>query len=292
MDDWLGGLAHDSDEVDETEDNNGNGNGHGRRKKAVPRNRSNVITAALSNMLSFSVRASTFDAMNRKRLLRAPRWLDAGQKARKRANAVSALFGNDDALATPRIIEFDPSQHLAAGRVVVIRAPAEGREYGLFLSYVLRRINLMLSLRRINFPVCCFIDEAHEVFSGEKAVAEAATTSVQRAVVKGRSLGNGFVFSTQNPSQLPETILNNLNSRVIHRQNSRDELKLGIPSAPEELLNTAMTLGPGQAIVSIQGSRAPVTAEMAPSPFKLTKLTGQGARRFLSEQFEEEPAVT
>ena len=39
------------------------------------------------------------------------------------------------------------------------------------------------------------IDEAHEVFSGEKAVAEAATTSVQRAVVKGRSLGNGFVFS-------------------------------------------------------------------------------------------------
>ncbi|MCC7362085.1 MAG: ATP-binding protein [Anaerolineales bacterium] len=280
VDAWMERLVRES-----AESESGGVNGNGQKKEYRPRE--SALAGALSGILNFSVKASTLEAMNRKRRSRAPRWLDAGQRARRQDNGIGTLWGDDGEGARrdlARIVEFDPTQDLARQRVVVIRAPAEGREYGLFLSYVLRRINRALAEKKLRFPVVCFVDEAHEVFGGEKAVAEASTVSVQRAVNKGRSLGNGFVFATQNPSQLPQTILNNLNTRIIHRQNAREELKLGIPSAPEELLNSAMTLGPGEALVYVQGSRAPVTAEMAPSPFKLTKLTGQGARRLLIDQ--------
>ncbi|MCC6190554.1 MAG: ATP-binding protein [Anaerolineales bacterium] len=287
VDTWMVRLVRESAEAE----TNGDGTNGNKKKDRKPRE--SAIAGALGGILNFSVKTSTLEAMNRKRRSRAPRWLDAGQRARRQDSGISALWGDDDdgaERASTRIVEFDPTQDLATGRVVVIRAPAEGREYGLFLSYILRRINRALAEKKISFPVVCFVDEAHEVFGGEKAVAEAATVSVQRAVNKGRSLGNGFVFATQNPSQLPQTILNNLNTRIIHRQNAREELKLGIPSAPEELLNSAMTLGPGEALVYIQGSRAPVTAEMAPSPFRLTKLTGQGARRLLIDQMSSEAA--
>jgi DNA helicase HerA-like ATPase len=168
----------------------------------------------------------------------------------------------------------------------VIRQPAEGREYGLFLSYLLRRLVHALSMRDIAFPVLVVVDEAHEIFCGEKAVADAATISVQRAVLKGRSLGLGFVFSSQNPSQVPSTILNNLNTRIVHRLNSADELKLALPDASDELRQACMSQGIGEALVSIQGCRAPVRALMAPSPFKLTRLSGAGARRFLADEME------
>jgi DNA helicase HerA-like ATPase len=185
-------------------------------------------------VLGIEISKSTYDSMYRKLKMRRIRWLDAGDTTRRKDEDHEALWG-ETSPAARRIQDFNAKTDLKPGRVLVIRQPAEGREYGLFLSYLLRRLVHALSMRDIAFPVLVVVDEAHEIFCGEKAVADAATISVQRAVLKGRSLGLGFVFSSQNPSQVPSTILNNLNTRIVHRLNSADELKLALPDASDEL---------------------------------------------------------
>ena len=47
----------------------------------------------------------------------------------------------------------------------------------------------------------------------------------------------------------------------------------------------SLTFGPGEALVSIIGARSVVRAEMAPSPFELTK-TSAVARKTLADQDE------
>jgi hypothetical protein len=80
--------------------------------------------------------------------------------------------------------------------------------------------------------------------------------------------------------------LTNMNTRFIHRQNSVEELRKAIPSASRDLMATSLTFGPGEALASVIGARSVVQAEMAPSPFELTKISA-AARKTLAEQDEE-----
>jgi hypothetical protein len=294
---WIRNLAkvkevEDAD-LEETEESDSR-KARGKAKRGGGR----VSTAAaLSSKLNQSVNQATLDAMDRKIHNRKPKWLDAtvpSAKGPAKRNAAQPELGLLAEVEEPteqehaHIRRFDFLTTLKPGRIVVLRIRAEGREYGLFLSYMLSKVNRLLSSRKIVFPVVCFIDEAHEIFRGDRAVVEAATTMTMRAINTGRSLGNGFVIATQNPSQVPPPVLNNLNTRIIHRQNEEGELKLGIPGAPHQLMRAALSFGPGEALVYIQGSRAPVRAEMAPAPFKLTKLIGPGAREFMYMQTAEQ----
>lgn len=297
---WIGQYAgsEQEDEDDDSEENPPQPRSKAKKSKDKKRGR----YVPLSKMLGFPVSDATMDAMLRKIATRRPLWLDAldkrAPKSRKPVEgqqmSMLAELGATASVEKPSAATqagtqyFDPTIHLAKSKIVVIRVAAEGREYGLFLSYVLKRVNSLLSKNKLGFPVVNFIDEAHDIFQGEKAVAEAATKTVMRAVNKGRSLRNAFVFSTQNPSQLPAPILNNLNSRIIHRQNEESQLRLGIPGAPPALMKSCLSFGPGEALVYILGSRATVRAEMAPSPFMLTKLIGKDARRFMAEDLIEE----
>lgn len=87
----------------------------------------------------------------------------------------------------------------------------------------------------------------------------------------GRSKKLGFVIALQSPSQVPSAVMQNLNTRIIHRQNSEDEIKCGVSGVPKEMLNQAVNFGPGEALVKMFGVNAPIHAQMAPSPFELTK---------------------
>ena len=213
---------------------------------------------------------STLSAISYKLPQRIPKWMDSFADSNAH-NGRTGLMGQAKRNDNAPTDYFQPTQFLKAGKVLIIRINAEGREYGLFLSYMLNRVYNLRRHGNIAFPVVNIIDEAQDIFQGSKAVRDSATSAINEVVRKGRSKQVGFIFAVQSASQLPIEIINNLNSRIIHRQNTEEELRTAIPSAPRELLRTALSFGAGEALVSILGARGVVRAEMAPSPFMLTK---------------------
>jgi DNA helicase HerA-like ATPase len=205
-------------------------------------------------------------AIVNKILTRKPEWMDADLAPSTRSGMLAGV-----AAAAPEY--FRPEQHLKPGRVMVIRIPTSsgGREYGLFLSYMLRKVFNLRRTSQIKFPVCVVIDEAQDIFSGSRAVRASAEGTINSVLRKGRSQRIGFVISVQSASQVPSSILNNLNSRIIHLQQERDELRNALPGTPKELANMVLSFGPGEALVKLFGAKSTIHAKMAPSPFKLTK---------------------
>ncbi len=183
---------------------------------------------------------------------------------------------------------FVPQKHLDSGKIIVIRTNADGREYGLFLSYMLRKVYDLKRSEKISFPIVNIVDEAQDIFQGEKAIRDAATSTMNEIIRKGRSKDIGFVIAVQSVSQLPDSVLTNLNTRLIHRQNSVEELRKAIPSASQSLMANSLTFGPGEALASIFEARSVVHAEMAPSPFELTK-TSAKPRQTLGDQIDKDP---
>lgn len=215
-----------------------------------------------------SANDATYGAMMRKISQRKPDWMDSLVESQtvKRNNLLGRNTNN-----TSLDEYFQPTKHFRAGQVNIIRVNVEGREYGLFLSYILQRMYNLRRHEKINYPIINIVDEAQDIFQGSRSVRESATSSINEIVRKGRSKQIGFVFAVQSASQLPDSILNNMNSRFIHRQNTEMELRIAMPNAPKELLKSALSFGAGEALVSILGARGIMHAEMAPSPFMLTK---------------------
>lgn len=213
-------------------------------------------------------------AVLRKLMPRKPAWLDFEPPKNRQGSTMRQTQQNTDSKSIYPD-PFRPEDSMAAGRLTVIRIPdsGSGREYGLFLSYMLRRLYNLRRQNKINYPVCVIIDEAQDIFSGSKAVRENAEYAINEVLRKGRSKRLGFVISVQSSSEVPTSILQNLNSRIIHAQSSADELRYAIPGVPREMLNMALSFGPGEALVKLFNARSLVHAQMAPSPFKLTKET-------------------
>jgi len=226
--------------------------------------------------------------MQRKMLQRRPEWLDALNTEYDRTAATGVFKSAREAARREDRPTgyFVPNSHLGAGKILVIRTNAEGREYGLFLSYMLQEIFKLRQTGGIDFPVVNIVDEAQDIFQGSPGVRESATARLNEVIRKGRSKDIGFVISVQSVSQVPDSVLTNMNTRIIHRQNSVEELRLAIPSASRDLMASSLTFGPGEALVSMIGARSVVQAELAPSPFELTK-TSATERKTLGDQDEE-----
>ncbi|OQW91223.1 MAG: hypothetical protein BWK78_05210 [Thiotrichaceae bacterium IS1] len=227
----------------------------------------------------------TLDAMQRKMEQRKMQWLDSleDNSTHKGTGLLAKTGGNSSALKA----YFVPLQHLNGGKIIVIRTNANGREYGLFLSYMLREVYNLKRSEKISFPIVNIVDEAQDIFQGEKAIRDAATSTMNEVIRKGRSKDIGFVIAVQSVSQLPDSVLTNLNTRLIHHQNSVEELRKAIPSASQNLMANSLTFGPGEALVSIFEARSVVHAEMAPSPFELTK-TSAKPRQTLGDQIDKD----
>jgi len=212
----------------------------------------------------------TLAAIKYKLTYRKPEWMDGFGSSSQNGNGGTMLSGakfqNDGPLGY-----FSPLEHLGPGKVLVIRINTSGREYGLFLTYMLNQIFNLRRTNQVDFPILNIIDEAQDIFSGSRAIRESATSTINEVVRKGRSKQVGFVFALQSVTELPNSILNNLNSRIIHRQNTDEEVRAAIPGAARELVKSTLSFGAGEALVSLLGVRGVIHAEMAPSPFLLTK---------------------
>jgi energy-coupling factor transporter ATP-binding protein EcfA2 len=225
------------------------------------------------------------EAVQRKIASRRMRWLDSLEEEGA-GPPTSGIFSGKIGSSQGLTAYFTPLQHLEEGKVLVIRTNASGREYGLFLSYMLKQIADLRRDGKIDFRIVNIVDEAQDIFQGGAEMRETVAAPLNENIRKGRSKDISFVIAVQSVSQTPGSILTNLNTRFIHRQNSTEELRLAIPSATRELMASSLTFGPGEALADIIGARSVVRAEMAPSPFELTKTTAV-ARKTLADQDEE-----
>jgi len=202
---------------------------------------------------------------------RRPMWLDGVNiGSHEDQPTTGSVMGKRAGRRTP--VWFDPINKIQRGKVLCIKINGSeaGREYGLFLDFMLKRVYRARANREIKFPVHHFIDEAQDIFGGSKRFAEAAGGSMSQQIRKGRSLNIGFTIAVQSADQVPSEILNNLNSRIILRHNNAGQARSALEKATPEQLSSTAYFGPGQALVDLFGSNAVVQGQMLRSPFQLT----------------------
>lgn len=215
----------------------------------------------------------TLQAFLRKvvRRQRRPAWVDGVSIGSQQNQAqTGTMLGRNAGAGAPKW--FDPVGLIKPGKVLCIKVNGSeaGREYGLFLDFMLKRVYRARAEREIGFPVHHFIDEAQDIFGGSKRFAEAAGGSMSNQIRKGRSLNIAFTIAVQSADQVPSEILNNLNSRMILRHNNASQAKSALEKATEEQRSMTAYFGPGQALVDLFGSNAVVQAQLLRSPFQLT----------------------
>jgi hypothetical protein len=154
---------------------------------------------------------------------------------------------------------------LAADKLV-----AKPRLYAMFLLWMLSE--LFETLPEVGDPekpkLVFFFDEAHLLFNDAPKVLLEKIEQVVRLI---RSKGVGVYFVTQNPLDVPETVLGQLGNRVQHALRAftpRDQKAVKAAAEtfrPNKDMNTAqviMELGKGEALVSfLEGNGIPSVVE-------------------------------
>ncbi len=120
------------------------------------------------------------------------------------------------------------------------------------------------------------VDEAHRIFDNDSRHSGTLASAFERVMREGRSVDHSIILSLQNTSQIPPRVMNNLNTKVVMRQNSKAEADAATQTMGKEFSPQAMRLGTGHALVSIHESKATVLAQMAPSPFELMRTDNTG----------------
>ncbi|MEM9540624.1 MAG: ATP-binding protein [Cyanobacteria bacterium P01_E01_bin.42] len=205
-------------------------------------------------------------------------WLDVvGQNARKYSNnrlQASSLDGTK-----PMVQAFDLEGYVQSARLLVINyAQMEARSYALILSYFLRICQQYCKKRYTDsIGVVQMVDEAHRIFDNESQYSSSLERAFERVMREGRSVDHSIILSLQNASQIPQRVMNNLNTKFVMRQNSKAEADAATQTMGKEFSPQAMRLGTGHALVTMYESKATVLAQMAPSPFELMRTDNTGS---------------
>jgi hypothetical protein len=207
-------------------------------------------------------------------------WLDViGQNIRQQpTNRLrgSSLDGN----GRQSVTAFSLEEFVQSGRLIVIDySQMDEQSYALILSYFLR---ICQQYRRRpgqnSVGIVQMVDEAHRIFDNDSRHSSALERAFERVMREGRSVDHSIILSLQNTSQIPQRVMNNLNTKFVMRQNSKAEADAATQTMGKEFSPQAMRLGTGQALVAIYESKATVLAQMAPSPFELMRTDNTGAR--------------
>ncbi len=204
-------------------------------------------------------------------------WLDAvgiliNKQSRNRLKS-ARLDGHEQ-----RVEIFDLESFVDKGKLLIISyGDDDPAYYALVLSYFLR---ICHSYRKKRKPIeiVQLVDEAHRIFDNDSRHSKALAQSFNKAMREGRTLDHSIIMSLQNASQIPHLVMNNLNTKVVMRQNSKFEADAATQTMGRDFAEQATRLGQGEALVSIFESKAVVIAQMAPSPFELIRSDNTGHR--------------
>lgn len=133
--------------------------------------------------------------------------------------------------------------------------------YSMFMMYLLSELFETLpevgDLAKPKFVF--FFDEAHLLFKG---ASKELITKIEQVVKLIRSKGIGVFFATQNPSDIPDAVMNQLGNKIehaLHAYTPAEQKKVraaaeGLRENPEfNTYETLMALGTGEAVVSFLG---------------------------------------
>lgn len=191
--------------------------------------------------------------------------------------ALSAA-GGDDFFGE---VEFDTSELLrttSGGKGIITCLEVPGVQdkpvvFSTFLMWLLA--DLFQELPEVGNPdkpkLVFFFDEAHLLFDD---ASDAFLDSVEQAVRLIRSKGVGVFFVTQNPTDVPDSVLAQLGNRIqhalrAHTPNDAKALKATVSTYPVseyDLSEVITSLGTGEAIVTVLSEKG------APTPVAWTLL--------------------
>jgi hypothetical protein len=206
-------------------------------------------------------------------------WLDAVGRA-TRPGATNRL--RNSILNNPRraVNRCDLARLVAPGRILIIDyAEMDDQSYAVLLSFFLRACQAYRKPRGHGSAparpgLVQLVDEAHRIFDNDTRHGHALAVAFERVMREGRSVDHSIILSLQNASQVPARVLNNLNSKIVMRQNSKAEAEAAAETMGREFVAQALRLGTGHALVALHESRATVLAQMAPSPYELIRQAG------------------
>lgn len=211
-------------------------------------------------------------------------WLDAvGESLGKpKANRLgsSRLNGGQQNIVTA----FDFVAYAKPGRLLVIDyRRMDEQSYALLLSYFLRVCH---QYRRDGNPtgIVQLVDEAHRIFDNNSRHSDTLAGAFGRVMREGRSLDHSIIMSLQNASQIPPLVMNNLNTKIVMRQNSKHEADAATQTMGRDFSIQSMRLSKGHALAAIYEASSTVLSQMAPSPFELMRSdnTGEAATQALA----------
>ena len=156
-------------------------------------------------------------------------------------------------------------------RILVIDySRMDDSSYALLLSYVLQYCQEKRKNQE-GVGIVHMVDEAHRIFDNESRHSDTLAGSFNRFMREGRTLDHSIVLSLQNASQIPQLVMNNLNTHMVMHQNSKDESDSATQTMGRDFSAEALRLGTGHALVKMFESRNVVLVLMAPSPFDLMR---------------------
>jgi DNA helicase HerA-like ATPase len=161
------------------------------------------------------------------------------------------------------VAAFDLERLVEEGRVLVIDyARVEDHSYAVLLSYFLREGQRYRKPRPGGWGpaparpgLVQLVDEAHRLFDNRSRHGPALAAAFERVMREGRSADHSIILSLQNASQIPHRVMNNLNTQVVMRQNSRAEAEAATEAMGRDFAAQAIRLGTGHALVTLHQSR-------------------------------------
>ena len=202
-------------------------------------------------------------------------------------------FFGEPALNLQDFMQNDPQGRGVVNIMAADKLMQSPRLYATFLLWMLSE--LFEGLPEIGDPqkprLVFFFDEAHLLFADIPKVLEEKIEQVVRLI---RSKGVGVYFITQNPLDLPETVLGQLGNRVQHALRAftpRDQK--AVKAAAEtfrvnpklDAVKTITALEVGEALVSVLDEKGSPTkverAHIYPPRSRLSPLTAEERRKFI-----------
>ena len=182
-----------------------------------------------------------------------------------------------DAANNEDIVKFNFD--VSKGRILVIDySQMDDSSYALLLSYVLHDCQEKRG-KGEGMGIVHMVDEAHRIFDNESRYNDTLASLFNRIMREGRTLDHSIILSLQNASQIPHIVMNNLNTHIVMRQNSRDEADAATQTMGPGYAAESLRLGTGHALVRMFESRFTVPVQMAPSPFDLMRSDNTGDNR-------------
>ncbi len=201
-------------------------------------------------------------------------WLDAiddktqGQSPRQYRAPIEDM-PRSDAASSRKVHPFN--FNVNEGRILVIDySQMDDSSYALLLSYVLQYCQEKRKNQE-GVGIIHMVDEAHRIFDNESRYSDTLAGSFNRIMREGRTRDHSIVLSLQNASQIPQLVMNNLNTHMVMHQNSKDESDSATQTMGRDFSVEALRLGTGHALVKMFESRNVVLVQMAPSPFDLMR---------------------